>query len=566
MSALAFTCPACGHAPKGSAPQGLVRSDLEVPGGRPGDRTPHQAPPPPPPAAPSPPPAAPPPSVQPAAAPPPPAPPPPAPPAARPPFEPVARTPRDTSRDSSEAFPHAPGPPQPPPGTVPGVVPSPVPQAFGPPIQRPVELRPLSVGEVIDVSIKLYRRHAGTLLKLVALVVVPVQILSALIVVSVIPDESSTSLEGISDSFQGMATGLFLTAVLGLLATLLANAVSVKAVRDAYLGQAPDVGASFAFVGRRFGSLIWMFTVGGVLLMGIIFVATFLVILGGGVAGSPLMAVLGFLVVMVFIGVIVVRWTVAVPALLVEDVRGWRALQRSSSLVIGRFFPTLGVVALSGLMTLIFTSILRLAMGPLFSLAGDSLVTQFISSALSDTIGSLLVTPFSAAAITILYFDLRIRKEGFDIELLAQGIGGPAAQPSEPFPQNMPAPRISPSAAKPSPSATPPPSAPKRPQRPARPARPAPGAPSAPAPTAEPDPDAIFRKPSPPADTEPVVETPPVGADDAPGTSTQPPWATAPTRRPVPRRPAPRRPQTEPVDGLQDAPESQGTTDDDDEA
>ena len=41
---------------------------------------------------------------------------------------------------------------------------------------------------------------------------------------------------------------------------------------------------------------------------------------------------------------------------------------------------------------------------------------------------SLLVTPMSAIAVTLLYYDFRIRKEGFDLEILSQSIGGPATQ------------------------------------------------------------------------------------------------------------------------------------------
>jgi hypothetical protein len=52
---------------------------------------------------------------------------------------------------------------------------------------------------------------------------------------------------------------------------------------------------------------------------------------------------------------------------------------------------------------------------------------------------NLLVAPFSSIAWILLYYDLRIRKEGFDLEVLAKsmsapGASCPAAEKSPPAP------------------------------------------------------------------------------------------------------------------------------------
>jgi hypothetical protein len=51
----------------------------------------------------------------------------------------------------------------------------------------------------------------------------------------------------------------------------------------------------------------------------------------------------------------------------------------------------------------------------------------YISSIL-DGVVSILLSPVSAIAVTLLYYDFRIRKEGFDLEMLSQSIGGPATE------------------------------------------------------------------------------------------------------------------------------------------
>jgi hypothetical protein len=50
------------------------------------------------------------------------------------------------------------------------------------------QLRPLNLGEILDVGIKIYMRNALTLFKIVAVVVVPVQFLSVIITLSALPD------------------------------------------------------------------------------------------------------------------------------------------------------------------------------------------------------------------------------------------------------------------------------------------------------------------------------------------------------------------------------------------
>jgi hypothetical protein len=50
-------------------------------------------------------------------------------------------------------------------------------------------------------------------------------------------------------------------------------------------------------------------------------------------------------------------------------------------------------------------------------------VGQTVSTLLQSLAGAL-VLPFSVATTVLLYFDIRVRKEGFDVEMLARGMGG----------------------------------------------------------------------------------------------------------------------------------------------
>ena len=99
-------------------------------------------------------------------------------------------------------------------------------------------------------------------------------------------------------------------------------------------------------------------------------------------------------------------------------VSGWHGLQRSWSLIRGRFWPTFGRILLLAL------------------ISGDHLVgdrrhlrvarrgarpgNTFIYDQLASAIAAVFIGPITYIGVTLLYYDVRIRKEGFDIEMLAR--------------------------------------------------------------------------------------------------------------------------------------------------
>ena len=56
-------------------------------------------------------------------------------------------------------------------------------------------------------------------------------------------------------------------------------------------------------------------------------------------------------------------------------------------------------------------------------LSGASFTTSQVANAIATGIAAVLTTPFTAAVTALIYFELRVRKEGFDLALLAQRMG-----------------------------------------------------------------------------------------------------------------------------------------------
>ncbi len=286
---------------------------------------------------------------------------------------------------------------------------------------RPPELRPLGVGEILDASIKVFLRSALELFKAVAIVVVPVQLLAIVVLISALPEGVSSAgppagadpanpFGGLSGGELAALVGAFVvTGLAGLLATVLATGACFKGISDTYLGGGARWRESLRFAYGRLGPLVWVSILGVVLL-----IPAFVALIVPGVWLS-------------------VAFVLAVPIVLAEDLRGGRALRRSLRLIRGRWWPTFAVVALGFLLAAVVSAVIGGVLGFVLGItAGQSSVALTVANQVAAAIGSILSTPFQAAIIALVYFDLRVRKEGLDVELLAQRIGEGA--PGDPSP------------------------------------------------------------------------------------------------------------------------------------
>src|SRR5205807_5938828 len=122
-----------------------------------------------------------------------------------------------------------------------------------------------------------------------------------------------------------------------------------------------------------------------------------------------------------------VSWSLAFPVLVAEGARGTDALRRSFRLVRGRWWPTFGALALAFLFQLFLGLIVGIPLGLLTANWDSGSAAAIVLTAVVSVLSSVITTPFMAAVLVLIYFDLRVRKEGFDLELLSQGVGIPGA-------------------------------------------------------------------------------------------------------------------------------------------
>jgi hypothetical protein len=139
---------------------------------------------------------------------------------------------------------------------------------------------------------------------------------------------------------------------------------------------------------------------------------------GAGFFGLICLGFLATIAATIFYMYIYIKWALVVPAIMVEDLGAREGLRRSWKLVDGYWWRTVGLVVLLALLssviaggpavifTLLFVAIFRTL---------DIVLITIVSGVISVLIAALFV-PLQLIAMTLYYFDLRVRKEGFDLE------------------------------------------------------------------------------------------------------------------------------------------------------
>jgi hypothetical protein len=285
---------------------------------------------------------------------------------------------------------------------------------------RPV-LRPLDFGGIFDQAFKLYTAHWRTLLTISAIVMVPLGVLSLVISLVLFQDlDAALADPAFLDTSPDQVLGLFFDALLpslfvGLLTIIglwLIQGACTHAVSEVYAGRNPTWQASLSAGFQRLPSLA-----GAVIMIGL-----------GTLAGF---------VFCFFPGVwLYIMWFVTVPALVAERLGAWEAMTRSWELIQGTWWRTLGLA----IVTSIIVGIVSVALASptqFLVFSGESLTSTQAVSQVANTIAYILTLPFQALVAVVIYFDLRVRKEAFDLTTLMGGDDGIA--PAPPAPPTPPA-------------------------------------------------------------------------------------------------------------------------------
>ncbi len=240
------------------------------------------------------------------------------------------------------------------------------------------DFRPRSNSEILDAAFEIYRRNFAVFVAINIFAAIPWAISSYI---------------GQDAILQQQTGGLFTSALVRLLGAFISpftEGAMACAASAAYLGGAVDFETSVRTALRRPGRL---------------FVAMFT---------KWILVVFG-LFLLIVPGLIVFKRYFAVPmTVLFEDNKVGDAVTRSRELATGngtRIFGLIGGVFVFAMFVTIFLT------QTITSLSQSAAVT-----AVATLILTTVISPFSTIVATLLYYDIRIRREGYDIELMTQAL------------------------------------------------------------------------------------------------------------------------------------------------
>ena len=291
------------------------------------------------------------------------------------------------------------------------------------------DFEPMSIGRILDRTFKIYKDNFIRFITIVATIQVPIALLmivSASVLQRGVPvrketdfkqsnrdakqnpeniniEERRTRFNNTSkdeyNPFTG-GIGMMVTGILSMLGHVLCRGALIESVSESYLGTEITVGQAYRFVWPKFLNLIGA----GILVVLVVYMGFFLLVVPG---------------------IIFALWfALTTPAIVVENLKVIEGMSRSKALASGN----LGKILSVGFLVIVISWVVGIPFGIAGNFLGrilffnNILLMHFIYH-LTVVVGQILIVPIGAIAYILLYYDLRIRKEGFDLEMLANSIG-----------------------------------------------------------------------------------------------------------------------------------------------
>ncbi|MER6237093.1 glycerophosphoryl diester phosphodiesterase membrane domain-containing protein [Streptomyces clavifer] len=308
-----------------------------------------------------------------------------------------------------------------------------------------IPLRPLGVGEILDGAVSTMRANWRPVLGISLAVSVVTEILALLLQRYLLPDATSVDANAVgaealrqaSDSARSELIATAPATLLAMIATLITTSVLTVVISRSVLGRTVTLSEAWAEARPRLLPLLGLTLLLSLMSVAIMAVALLPGFLLGGNSGLALLF-LGFIGACAVILWLMIRFTLAAPALMLERQSVLTSLRRSAKLVKGNWWRTFGILALTYLLVLVVTLIIAIPFGIIAIMADSNGLNEFLNSSSSvygwpfliimgigEVIVSTLTYPFTAGVMALLYVDQRIRREALDLDLAkAAGVPG----------------------------------------------------------------------------------------------------------------------------------------------
>ena len=265
------------------------------------------------------------------------------------------------------------------------------------------EIRAMSFAEILDMGFRLLRDHFVLVVGLGATLQVPLALLQAWSggKLGIAPPPGATFISGAITVIALLAVGPIV------------GAAVTYAIGDAYVGQPPTIGQAL----RRAFAIVLPLTATMLLVALLVLFVTLALLLPSLVAflapgvlpAPPRLLLVGGLVLSFFAWIhLWLGYLVITQVMMLESTFGRAALRRSRVLMRGNRLRGAGITFLGALIVAVLGGVLQFALGYVP-----------IVGAAAEGVAQAAGTAYTAAVLVVLYFDIRCRKEAFDLEHLA---------------------------------------------------------------------------------------------------------------------------------------------------
>jgi hypothetical protein len=312
------------------------------------------------------------------------------------------------------------------------------------------QLRPLNLGDVLDGAFRLARDHWRTFALGLGVLTVPLALISGLVNTLLFgaapgifdmltnPEMLETwATAGPPADLRTTITASLMSLLASLVLTPLLYGTAVHIAATGYRGGHADPMASVRAAGRRYLGLLGAIVLMWIVVFGIYIAAVVLIVVlvavgvgagdASGAIGIAILAVILGIAAIVLVIIAATRVALTIPALMLEQLGPAKALRRSNALVKGKTGLTLGTLLVVG----IITTIIGLVLAWPFEAIGSALRGALgagagaVATTVGQMVSGLVTNALLGAALVLIYFDRRVRMEGYDLTELADELGEP---------------------------------------------------------------------------------------------------------------------------------------------
>jgi hypothetical protein len=276
-------------------------------------------------------------------------------------------------------------------------------------------LRPLGYGELLDELFDLYKKHFVLFIGIFGIVQIPMNMLSTFAMMPWMrsmqamstgrpPADPSAVFGPMLHMFIWMAP----LSLIGMVVGVVAVGATTWAVSSCYLGARPTILQSYKAIMPRVLQLL------GTSILVYITTALGLVVCCVGVIPAGILT------------------SLATESVILEGKSPVDALKRSYQLTAPNWVRVFVIGLLGIILILVLQSAISMPIQFIGTASQKSAPSLYLVSSLLSGLVGILTTPIWVIAYVLLYYDIRVRNEGFDIEMLAAGMGVQSPQPTPP--------------------------------------------------------------------------------------------------------------------------------------